>query len=385
MKIIALFSFMTSLSFSQISDMNTHGIWILRESILTPTSVDSALTYAAESGFNKVFIQVRSRGDALYTSDIVVNHPRIEPSFDPLSYAIELGHEMKLEIHAWMNMYVLWSSKIKPVNTEHIYYTRHEWTEANHHGKMDWRIDISRPPSPNWEGIFLSPIHPQVNYYLRSVVKEVITEYNVDGIHLDYIRYQDDFYGFNPLGRELFKEIYEVDPLDIERGIISTRFGWEQSFADSMVKTWESFKRNKVTELVQFIRTDMMESGKNMMLSVAVKSNLDIAQNRYFQDWPSWLKMNLVDFIIPMNYHVKISNFTQDIGLIKATVLPENIDRIVMGISTYNQNVESVIDKILTTYGNGFSGICIYSYDSHKNNLDWFYPILNTIQKPVRN
>ena len=82
----------------------------------------------------------------------------------------------------------------KPKNKNHLYHTHPEWTESDLHGKMDWRIDLKSRKSPQWEGIYLSPLHPEVNLYLREVYKELIDNYNIDGIHLDYIRFQDEFY-----------------------------------------------------------------------------------------------------------------------------------------------------------------------------------------------
>ena len=77
--------------------------------------------------------------------------------------------------------------------------------------------------------------------------------YNIDGIHLDYIRYQDEYYGFHRDGRKEFDLLFDIDPLDISRGVISTRYGWELSYVDSIYIEWNRFKQGKVTELLEFI------------------------------------------------------------------------------------------------------------------------------------
>ena len=74
-------------------------------------------------------------------------------------------------------------------------------------------------------GVYLSPNHPEVNNYLSLVFKEVIDNYNIDGLHLDYIRFQSDIYGFNKEGIKVFNDRYGFNPLDIERNIISTVYG----------------------------------------------------------------------------------------------------------------------------------------------------------------
>jgi len=378
--IIALFFLSPDNCIAQFTPIDTKCIWITRESLYSPTSIDSALTYAADFDFDKVFIQIRGRGDAFYTSRYVVQNKKVMDGFDPLAYAVELGHELELEIHAWMNMYILWSGKSKPESPHHLLLKHPEWTEANSYGKMDWRINATKPPSPQWEGVYLSPMHPEVNPYLAGIVNEVVENYNIDGIHLDYIRYQDDFYGYNPEGRELFKSKFNIDPIDISRGIISTRFGWEQSFVDSIKNSWQQFRQNRITNLIQLVKSDLEKSGKSIALSAAVKPDLTTSVVRWSQNWRSWLEMGLLDFVIPMNYFKEIALYSQCIKQMKDTLSEDVLKKVIMGVATYNQDANSVVDKILLARLNGFNGVCLFSYDSHKNNLDWLMPVINSFQ-----
>ena len=112
------------------------------------SEIDSALYHAYEADYDIVFVQVRGRGDAFYNSKIVPKSHLVDQAFDPLDYAIDLGHKLGLEVHAWVNCYILWSSKYKPHDKKHLYYTQKSWTESDVNGKMDWRIDLkSKIPS----------------------------------------------------------------------------------------------------------------------------------------------------------------------------------------------------------------------------------------------
>ena len=384
LKFIALFLFLFNFLYCQLTELNTKCLWIIRDSMKNKFEIDSALNYAHEAGFDIVFVQVRGRGDAFYESNIVSKHPDIEDGFDPLSYAIDLGHSLNLEVHAWVNCYILWSSKYKPYSSNHIFYTKPEWTEADLYGKMDSKIVLNSPKSSQWEGIYLSPIHPEVNLYLADVFREIINNYNIDGLHFDYIRYQDDFYGYNPTGRKEFDSKYGIDPRDIVRGIISTRYGWNQTFVDSMKTSWKNYKTQKVTELVEYVNADIEKSGKDIKLSAAVKPNLLIAQDRWFQNWGDWLEKGLVDFVVPMNYFKDLKDFNLSVQIMKNNISSENISKIVMGIATYNQDAQSSADKILMTRLNGFYGVSIFSYDSHKNNLEWFIPVIEALGSPFK-
>ena len=382
-KYSALFFFLLQFSFAQLSELDTRCLWIVRESMYNEKMINSALVYAYQSGYNIVFIQVRGRGYAFYNSEIVPKHPKIATEFDPLDYAVTLGHALGIEVHAWMNSYILWSSKTPPENPEHLYHTQKGWTEANIHGKMDSQIKLSEPQSPQWEGVYLSPTHPEVNPYLLSVYSEIINSYNIDGIHLDYIRFQDEVYGYNKSGMAVFENIYDINPRDIVRGIISPRFGWSQEFVDSMYVAWDKFRRDAVTELVRNIYHEVHKPGHNIKLSAAVKPNIIDAKYRWYQEWDKWVQEGIIDFVVPMNYFKEIRDFNNSVQIMKSNLVQEELEMVVIGVSTFNQDAQSAADKILLARLNGFKGVSIFSWDSHKNNLDWFQPINDALGHPT--
>ena len=382
-KYSALFFFLLQFSFAQLSELDTRCLWIVRESMYNEKMINSALVYAYQSGYNIVFIQVRGRGYAFYNSDIVPKHPKIATEFDPLDYAVTLGHALGIEVHAWMNSYILWSSNAPPENHEHLYHTQKGWTEANIHGKMDSQIKLSEPQSPQWEGVYLSPTHPEVNPYLLSVYSEIINSYNIDGIHLDYIRFQDEVYGYNKSGMAVFENIYDINPRDIVRGIISPRFGWSQEFVDSMYVAWDKFRRDAVTELVRNIYHEVHKPGHNIKLSAAVKPNIIDAKYRWYQEWDKWVQEGIIDFVVPMNYFKEIRDFNNSVQIMKSNLAQDELEMVVIGVSTYNQDAQSAADKILLARLNGFKGVSIFSWDSHKNNLDWFQPINDALGHPT--
>lgn len=379
----ALFFFLFEFSFSQLSDLETRCLWIVRDSMYNETMINSALVYAYQSGYNVVFIQVRGRGYAFYDSEIVPKHPKIDPDFDPLEYALELGHGLGIEVHAWMNTYILWSSKYEPKDSRHIYHTNKSWTEANIHGKMDSQINLSSPQSPQWEGIYLAPTHPEVNPYLVTVYAEVANKYDVDGLHLDYIRYQDEVYGYNKAGMKIFEDQYDISPRDIVRGIISPRFGWTQDYVDSMHLAWDQFRKDAITTLVRNIYAEINKPGRKVVkLSAAVKPNIIEAKNRWDQEWDKWLEEKIIDFVVSMSYYKEISQFNTSVQIMKSNLTEENLENVIIGISTFNQDAQSAADKVLLARLNGFRGVSIFSWNSHKNNLDWFKSINDALGEP---
>ena len=80
-----------------------------------------------------------------------------------------------------------------------------------------------------------------------------------------------------------------------------------------------------------------------------------------------------------MNYFKDEKNFNLSIEIMKNSFKSDDLDKIIMGLASYNQNSQSVSNKIFISRMNGFKGISIFSYDSHKNNLEWFDPVINSM------
>lgn len=377
--VLFLFFFSVIFNFTLALDFDKC-LWIKSDSMKSKQSIDKALFSAYEYGFNKVFMQVRYRGDAFYNSKIVLKSNLVAVDFDPLSYAVQLAHSLGIEIHAWFNTYILWSSNYKPYDNNHIYITKPDWLASNIYGKSDSNIDISIPHSQNWEGIYLSPNHPSVNKYLTELISELIDSYDIDGIHLDYIRFQDDIYGFNDVGRKIFKNNYGFDPLDIERNIISTERGWTFSQIDSLQEIWNNYKIENINTLVYNISNKIDFIDKSLKLSAAVKSNPNLSRKKWSQDWKDWIINDYIDFVVVMNYSPNMIDFNNNIQTIRYEIDESNLKKIIMGVSIYNQGFNQVSDKIYISYLNDFKGVSLFSFDNKKDDLYWFDNILDIFE-----
>ena len=80
------------------------------------------------------------------------------------------------------------------------------------------------------------------------VIDELLKTYDIDGLHLDYVRFQDIFYGYNFDGINSFISKYNFNPKDLDRGIISTRFGFKEHQVDSLQNIWDNYKLDSITD-----------------------------------------------------------------------------------------------------------------------------------------
>src|SRR5213595_4018746 len=85
---------------------------------------------ATTRGIHDVVVQVRGRGDAYYRSSL---EPRAEElkgdGFDPLEHLVRAGAAVGVRVHAWGNVFFVWSSTAGelPRSPEHLVHTHPEW------------------------------------------------------------------------------------------------------------------------------------------------------------------------------------------------------------------------------------------------------------------
>ena len=348
----------------EIPPLDHRCIWVTRDVLKSKRTIDEMVNFAIEKNINHLFVQIRGRGDSFYESELIPRSQILsEGEFDPLAYLLDTAKGKGIKIHAWVNVYVLWSSKSLPNHERHILHMRQEWLDTT----QEWPVDVEKQlnmvtvNNNGSEGLFLSPNHPDVNGYLIKVFRELITNYDIDGLHLDYIRYQDAEYGRNPYAIARFKNESGNDPgpwfLEMERSTIAS-----PRLIGNM-KRWNNFKRKAVTSLVKDTRALVNEVRPDCIISAAVKPNLYVARERYFQEWNVWLAAGYMDWIVPMNYSPKMREFARNIDVINDNLPKKYRDKIIMGIALYNQEPSEAAEKIKFSRLRQFPGISVFSYN----------------------
>ena len=347
----------------KVSPLYDRYLWVIRDVLKSKRSIDDMVNFAIEKNINHLFVQVRGRGDSFYESQFTSRSQILsESEFDPLAYLLDTANGKGINIHAWVNVYFLWSSKSLPKDERHILHMQQQWLDTTEEWPVDVGKQLEMVAVNNYsEGLFLSPNHPDVNEYLIKVFRELITNYDIDGLHLDYIRYQDAEYGRNPYAIAQFKSESGNDPgpwfLEMERSTIAS----PRLIAN--MKRWNNFKRKAVTSLVKDTRALVDEVRPDCIISAAVKPNLYVARERYFQEWNVWLAAGYLDWVVPMNYSSKKREFARNIDVINDNFPKKYREKIIMGIALYNQTPSEASEKIKFSRLRQFPRISIFSYN----------------------
>jgi uncharacterized lipoprotein YddW (UPF0748 family) len=133
---------------------------------------------------------------------------------------------------------------------------------------------------------------------------------------------------------------------------------------DNFNRIFSDFKRNAITEFVKIANTQIKINLPNCIISAAVKPNIYNAKLNYFQEWDLWLSAGYVDWAVPMNYVTDNNDFFQNMYMIKDNLPKKYHDKIIVGISTYNQSPRSVGKKINKLKRMRFNNISIFSYNT---------------------
>lgn len=146
---------------------------------------------AHDLNFNAIILQVRPTGDTIYPSKIepwseyltgASGHPP-KPFYDPLLFAISETHRHGMELHAWINPFRARHSSAK--SRTHPNHASERYPDmVKSYGSLRW----------------MDPGEPQVRAHAKAVIKELIQNYDIDGLHMDdyFYPYRDASIGDFP-------------------------------------------------------------------------------------------------------------------------------------------------------------------------------------------
>jgi uncharacterized lipoprotein YddW (UPF0748 family) len=342
----------------------TRAVWVVRYSLTSIGSVDRVVEVATQMNQNTLLVQVRGRGDAYYPSEIV---PRAEElgstprDYDPLTRMIERAHAQGLEVQAWINVYLVWSAGRPPSSALHVVNAHPDWIAVRADGRKLVEMVPEEFQEEQVEGMYLAPGNPEVRRHLRDVVREIVTHYHVDGIHLDYVRNPEPDVGFDPGTRTAFMREFAVDPrafAGTPDSALAARIG-DEGIADLRAR-WMQWQRDQVTAFVRDVRNDLDLINPHLKLTAAVIADQTAALNRYLQDWPRWLREGIIDAAIPMAYSPNTTTVVRQLAAARAISTEHHI---YAGIAIYNEGARDAADKIRRARSMGFDGIALFSFD----------------------
>lgn len=330
-------------------------LWVTRWDYRTPADIERICEQARELRATDLLFQVRGSGDAFYRSSLEPWGQELfrdlppgttDPGFDPLQVAIDAAHARNLRIHAWVNIMPLWKGKVEPLSPRHPF---------NLH--PDWRLhDASGAPEPlGTHYVIANPALKPVQDHIVAVCADILNRYQVDGLHLDYIRFLSD---------ESAPKFYPADPATLRQ--FASETGRTTFSTDEDKAALRAWLRDKITALVTRIRHESIPPGRNVELSAAVMRRPEIARDRFLQDAARWLNAGVVDRLLPMIYTEDQASFESDLDAWRALA---NGRPITPGIGAYMQRADQTVIQVAAADRHGYG---LFAYSSFFDSVDPF-------------
>ena len=335
------------------------GLWVVRDDLETPASIQKVVAEAKAHHFNALFVQVRGRGDAMYQSTL---EPRAEElsgqprGFDPLAEVLRQAHAVHLQVHAWMNTCYIWGAGRKPYAANHIVNQHPDWLARDAHNHY------MLCSGPECEGAFMTPANLAARQHIHDVFLDVARRYDVDGIHFDYIRYPNASYDYSDAALERFKislqtQLSAAQIADFARRGRNDRLVYPHAFPAQ----WLVFRREQVTEMVASISHDIKAIKPWMIISAAVFADSKDARAARGQDWKNWLQHGYLDAVVPMAYGVSTPAVAGQIA--DAVKCAHAAGRFAYaGLGAWHIPAASTVAKIEVARTLGSQGAVLFSY-----------------------
>ncbi len=289
------------------------GVWAHPRDFGNEKAVASSVEKLSDAGFTSIFVNVKGSGGEVYFRSRAGQVAEQVESFDFLKILCSKAHEEGIDVHAWFVVFCEGMRRLGGLLAKHPEYAM----VNSSGGKIGW----------------MCPSHEEVHEYLLTLFQEVLEGYDVDGLHLDYIRFPDASACFCP-------DCGQGGPLDEE---------------------WVVKGVGHVTGFVEKSHRLAREYG--VVHSAAVFSDYPASMIHVRQDWVDWVEKGLLDYVMPMSY----TNTTRRLERLTQvhTALVGGSAILLEGIgkksSMSHLTPGKLLDQIYRALNNGADGAVIFS------------------------
>lgn len=263
-------------------DPEFRGLWEHHATGPFPGNWEAAIDALVTNGFNAIFPNMLWGGLAHYESQVLPRSAEFSQYGDQIAACVTAAKARNVQTHIWK---VNWNLEGAP--SQFISELRSaQRTQVSSTGQpMDW----------------LCPSHP-ANFALETnSMLEVVRNYDISGVHFDYIRYPNADYCYCAGCGQRFQA---------ETSRTLTHWPGDVLAAGAVRSAFLDWRREQITRLVRTVSSEAKKLKPGLKVSAAVFPDAASALDDVGQDWRRWIDEGIVDFLCPMNYRKDLSGFT---------------------------------------------------------------------------
>jgi len=360
------------------AEAGIRAIWLDRGTIVaaqSPEGLEQIFDQLAAAGINTVFLETVNAGYPIYPSRVAPQQNPLIGPWDPLATAIDLAHARGMTLHAWVWVFAAGNQRHNRI----LNLPEHDPGPVLS-GNPDWAgyDNFGNPIPPGQDKPFLDPANPEVRSYLTRLMTEIVTEYDVDGLQLDYIRYpfQDPSanrtYGYGEVARWRFRSNTGVDPMDLRPWPDPGLSPQQQAQQRLLWEQWTEFRIQQVNSFVENLSQTLRRHRPDLILSAAVFAKPEHERlQKIQQDWGTWARNGDIDWVVLMSYAQDTSRFEQ---LITPWLVEEDFGNslVIPGIRVLDLSHLAVMDQLHVTRDLPTPGYALFATADLQTELTTF-------------
>ena len=343
-------------------DLNAmRGIWVTTTASTALDSRENIKTMVSNckaAGINTIFIVVYNNARTIYPSSVMqklIGKTQLEKfsGRDPLRECVEEAKAQGLKVHAWFE-YGFSSSY--SANGGAIVEAKPSWAGKDQAGNLLVKNGF------DW----LNGLNPEVQQFMIDLFKEVITNYEVDGVQGD-----DRLPAMPSTGGY---DAYTVD-------LYKSENGGALPPPNPLESNWVNWRVSKLNQFVKRLNKEVKALKPSIQLTMS-PSPFPWGRDEYLQDWPTWVDSGWVDAVIPQCYRYDIAAYNasllQQKSFHRNTKVPL-YPGVLLRSGTYTATDGFLSQMIQSNRNNGFKGEVFFFFEGIKDRSGWFqgqYPFI---------
>ena len=339
------------------------GVWltnIASNALESDQGIKDAVAVCDSLGFNHIFVVTYNEASTTYPSKVMetLTGQKIDPKYqfrDPLKVLINEAHKYDIKVHAWFEFGFSCAYQNKEGGL--ILKTKPHWAALDKEGNLVKKNGF----------MWLNAFNPEVQDFIKSLILEVVVDYEIDGIQGD-----DRLPALPSSGGydSLTVALYQAD----NNGALPP--------SNEKDYNWIKWRSDKLTQFLKVLVDDIKKINKNVTISMA-PSIYPWSEQEYLQDWPTWVNMNLVDYINPQIYRYDHNSYEYELNkIMNEQVAESNHHKVVPGIllqvDQYNPT-EGLLDSMIESNRKlGVNGEVYFFYEGVKKFKTYFQKKYNS-------
>ena len=331
----------------QVAKTELRGVWMtnIDSNVLFGRSrLTAALHNLKALNFNTVYPTVWNWGYTLYPSPVAKK--AIGRSLDPepglqgrdlLREIVTQGHQQGLDVIPWFEF-----GFMAPANSS-LAKRYPSWLTSRGDGSKIWA-------EGKHKRVWLNPFHPEVQNFIQSLIVEIVSKYDVDGIQFDDHFGLPSEFGYDPYTVSLYKKEH----------------GGKNPPADPQNPQWLRWRADKITTYLQRVFKAVKARKPNAIVSMAPNPQR-VSYDLFLADWQKWERQGLIEELVLQVYRNDLKVFIQELECPEVQAAKQHIPvsiGILSGLKDRSVPATQIQSQVAASRERNFAGVSFFFYET---------------------